>query len=144
MPPVTQSATATIPVIGALPGTTVELVPGKKFLPLPVDTIQRVGVAELTPAGDGTLRAIVRVCPQWFSLSGENLRRLGIGISRAGMKRLIVAGFVRGQQTTPGVYQFDYHSFRAHCERAQDPEFWAQTEPGQAFTNRQRYSQAIG
>jgi hypothetical protein len=134
---------STIPVIGALPGTLVELVPGKKFLPLPPATVEHVAVCELVPAGEGTFRPVARICPQWFSLNQENLRRLGIGISRAGMKRLIVAGFVVGQQTTPGVYQFDYFSYRAHAEKAQDPEFWDQVTSGHGHTNRQRYSAAI-
>lgn len=138
-----STSTTTIPVIGAAPGTTVELVPGKKFLPLPLAAMQPVAICEVVPAGEGTFRPVARVCSQWFSLNQENLRRLGIGISRAGMKRLIVAGFLVGQQTTPGVYQFDYFSFREHAAKAQNPEFWEETAPGQNFTNRQRYSAAI-
>jgi hypothetical protein len=60
------------------------------------------------------------------------------------MKRLIIAGFVRGMQVTPGVYQFDYYAFREHEARARDPEFWDRAEPGQTLTNRKRYSAAIG
>ena len=139
----TAPASSRVPVVGAKPGVEVELVPGKKFVPLAAADVHPVGVAELVPAGDGTFRPVVRVCPQWFSLSQANLRRLGIGISRAGLKRLIVAGFVRGMQVTPGVYQFDYFSYRAHEGQAADPEFWDRKEPGERFTNRQRYSAAV-
>jgi hypothetical protein len=137
-------ATATVPVIGAKPGTTVEAVPGKTFLPLNPATIEAVCVTELMPAGDGTYRPVVRICPRWVMLTRRNLRRFGIAISDSGMVRLIIAGFVKGMAVTPGVRQFDYFSYLDH-ERAvaSDPEFWDRTEPGQLFSNRDRYRKAI-
>ncbi len=137
------STTSRVPVVGAHEGVTVEVVPGRKFVPLPPASVPHVAVCELVPAGDGTFRPVARLCPQWFSLNEANLRGLGIGVSRASIKRLIVAGFVTGQQVTPGVYQFDYFSFREHVQRTCDPEFWDQTAPGHKQTNRQRYSAAV-
>lgn len=135
---------ASIPVIGAKPGTTVEVVPGKTYLPLTAESIESVGVTELVPAGGGTYRPIVRVCPRWVMLTKRNLRRFGIAISDSGMARLIVAGFVKGMAVTPGVRQFDYFSYLAHeAGVAADPEFWDRTEPGQLFNNRERYRKAI-
>lgn len=134
----------TVPVIGAKPGTLVELVPGKTFVPLSLESIEAVGVVELVPAGAGTCRPVVRICHRWVMLTRRNLRRFGIAISDSGMVRLIIAGFVKGMAVTPGVRQFDYHSYREH-EKAvlADPEFWDRTEPGQLFNNRERYRKAI-
>lgn len=137
------TATA-VQVIGAKPGTAVEALPGKTFVSLAPDAIDAIGVTELMPAGDGTYRPVVRICPRWVMLTKRNLRRFGIAISDSGMTRLIVAGFVRGMAVTPGVRQFDYFSYLDH-ERAvaADPEFWDRTEPGQLFSNRDRYRKAI-
>ena len=128
--------TVTIPVVGARPGTTVQVVPGQRYVPLPADAWEPWGLAEMVPAGGGTLRPMVRICPRSFGCTTKNLRRLGIGISTNSMVRLIEAGFVASQKTTPGLYQFDYHSFRDHEARvAQDSEFWTTIEPGQKLSN---------
>lgn len=136
--------TATAPVIGAKPGTTVQVLPGKTFVPIAPDSIEAVGVTELVPAGDGTYRPVVRICPRWVMVTEKNLRRFGIAISARGMVRLITASFVKGMTVTPGVRQFDYFSYRDHeAAVAADPEFWDRVEPGQLFTNRDRYRKAI-
>lgn len=137
------SAVAPLPVVGAKPGTFITPLPGKKFMPLPLDAIEYVAIAEPMPAGDGTFRVVARICPQWFSCSTKNLRRLGIGISGSGMLRLMRAGFIEGRNITPQITQFNYHSYRRHEEATKDPEFWDAKAPGHPFTNRQRYSQAI-
>lgn len=138
-----SSATASLPVVGAKPGTFVTPLPGKTFIPLALDCVDYVALAELIPAGDGTFRVVARICPQWFSCSTKNLRRLGIGISGTGMLRLIRAGFVEGRNETPQITQFNFHSYRQHQLATNDPEFWDRKEPHHEFTNRQRYSQAI-
>lgn len=131
-------------VIGAKPGASVELVPGKLYVPLAPEFIETVGVHEWVPAGDGTWRAMVRVCPRKFTLTPKNLKKLGISISVRGLRRLIAAGFVQGEPVTPGVHQFDYFDYRRHeAAVGQDPEFWDKTEPGKNFTNRERYRQAL-
>lgn len=134
---------APIPVVGARPGTTVMPMPGKTYVPLPAEAVDPVAVAEMVPAGDGTFRLVARVCPRWFPLSKKTLPRLGVGVSAAGMRRLIVAGFVVGRQVTPGIYQFDLRSYQEHERQTADPEFWLRVEPGQKKTNRQRFSEAI-
>lgn len=138
-----SSLTQIVPVVGAVPGTLVEVVPGKKFVPLPITAVPPVAIAELVPAGDGTYRVVARICPQWFTCQSANLRKLGIGISGTSMLRLIRAGFVDGQQTTPQVHQFDYYSYQGHMQRAADPEFWDRTEAGYRKTNRQRYREVL-
>ena len=136
--------TAAVQVIGAKPGTVLEVLPGKTYLPLDAESIEAVGVTELMPAGDGTYRPVVRICPRWVMLTRRNLRRFGIAISDSGMVRLIIAGFVKGMAVTPGVRQFDYFSYLDHESAvAADPEFWDRTEPGQLFSNRDRYRKAI-
>lgn len=134
----------TISVIGAKSGTTVEALPGKNFAPLAAEAVEAVGVTELLPAGDGTYRPVVRICPRWVMVTEKNLRRFGVAISARGMVRLIVAGFVKGMTVTPGVRQFDYFSYLDHeAAVLADPEFWDRTAPGQILNNRERYRKAI-
>ena len=44
----------TVPVLGAAPGTTVELIPGKKFLPLPADAAPAAARAPVLNSGTAT------------------------------------------------------------------------------------------
>ena len=131
-----------LPVVGAKPGTLAEVMPGKKFVQLPSASLPEVVVAEVVPQGEGTFRLVGRVCPRWFTVKSDTLAKLGIGISRNSMKRLIRAGFVEGQMTIPGVVEFNYHSYLAHHARASDPEFWDQTDDGHKLTNRERLRKA--
>jgi hypothetical protein len=129
-----------IEVLGAEPGTTVEVAPGQKIVPLPVDAARRVALVELIPAGDGTFRQIARVCPAMWTVSRDGLKKLQITISEMTMRRLIGAGFVQGCLVSPYIMQFDVYSYWAHCEAVRaDPEFWTQKQPGHAFTNLARY-----
>jgi hypothetical protein len=138
------ATTLALHVIGAKPGATVELVPGKTFVPVSPSSVETIALAELVPAGDGTFRMVARVCPRCFTLTPTNLKRLGIAISVRGMRRLIDAGFVKGEAITPGVRQFDYFDYRRHeAAVASDPEFWVRKQTGQSFTNRDRYRQAL-
>lgn len=142
-----QSATLRVPVIGALPGTTVEPVPGQRYVALAADNvIPPVAIAQLVPQGGGTYRLMAQIAPRWFAVTEENLKTLGIGISRKSMIKLIRAGFVEGQQTLPQVHQFDYHSWLAHLEASKESGFWERAElrgsPAQRLTNRQWLYQA--
>jgi hypothetical protein len=133
-----------IQVIGAKPGTTVQPVPGKVYYPLPDSGVELIGVAEMVPAGGGTWRPVVRVCPRRVPIRPDELKRLGIAISPAGMVRLVRAGFVAGGQTTPGINQFDYLDYRRHEAAVEsDPEFWDRTEPGHSLSNRLRFRRAL-
>jgi hypothetical protein len=136
--------TPRVPVIGAKPGTTVQPEPGKKFAPITPDSLDRVALAELVPAGDGTFRAVARICPRYFTIRQDNLRRLGVAISAQGMIRLVRAGFVAGCQATPGITQFDYFDYLRHeGQVAADPDFWDTRQEGHILTNRERYRRAI-
>ncbi len=137
------AAATVLPVIGAKPGTLVEIIPGRKFVALPVNSVNQLAIAEMVPAGDGTFRIVARICPRYFSCSAKNLRRLGIDISKRTMQRLINGKFVRGQKTTPNLFQFDYFSYLEHEAAASDPEFWDRTEPDQRFSNLERFRQAL-
>ncbi len=140
-----NSSPLSIHVVGAKPGTKIEVVPGRTFLSLDnPDSIETIGLTEMVPAGAGTWRAVVRVCPRRFTLSPLNMKRLGIAISMRGLARLIDAGFVAGERVTPGVRQFDYFDYRRHeAAVAADPEFWERKQTGHNFTNRQRYQQSL-
>lgn len=131
-------------VVGARPGTSVEIQPGKTFLPLPPENVNTLALAELVPVGDGTFRPVVRICPRWFTVSRRDLRKLNIPISEMTLRRLITAGFVKGEPVSPGITQFDFFSYLEHVRRVgEDPEFWDKTEPPHNFTNRERYRQAL-
>ncbi len=131
-------------VVGAHPGTRVQIAPGATLAPIPAKSVPPFALAEWVPAGDGTWRMVARVCPEYFCCTQKNLVRLGIDVSKRTMQRLIVAGFVRGQKTTPGIYQFDYASYVAHVEAvAADPDFWNKTAPGEELTNSERWRRSI-
>lgn len=133
-----------IHVVGAKPGTRVELVPGKTYVSLDPANVETVAVTEMVPAGGGLWRAVVRICPRKFALTPQNLTKLGIAISSRGLRRLILAKFVKGETVTPGVHQFDYFDYMRHeAAVAADPEFWDRKEAGHKFTNRERYRQAL-
>lgn len=142
-----SSVTLSVPVVGALPGVTVEPLPGQRFLPIVHDNpIPPVALAQLVPAGGGTYRLMAQITPRWFAVTGENLQKLGIGISRKSMVKLIRAGFVDGQQTLPQVHQFDYHSWLAHLTATAEPGFWEQVHPrgnpARKITNREWLARA--
>lgn len=136
--------TTTIPVVGAAPGTTVELVPGKKFYDLPPAAVPPLGVAEWVPAGGGTYRFVARVLSRWHVLNSRTMRMLGIPCSHATLYRLIRANFIESRQTAPNTREFSYDSYLAHAEATKDPEFWTRREPGQRFSNLERFRQASG
>ena len=133
-----------IAVIGAKPGTIVEIKPGKTFVSLTPESVDAIAVPEMVAAGDGTWRAVARICPRRFTISRKNLKRLGIAISDTGLIRLVRAGFVAGEKVTPGITQFDFLDYLRHQKAVgDDPEFWGHREPGHRFTNRERYRQAL-
>lgn len=113
-------------VIGARPGTMVEIVPGKKIAALDISQIERVAIADILPQGDGTFRAVARVTSRWLSVTPRNLRKLGSDHSVRTVQRLIKAGFVRGRQPSPRVNEFDLLSYLEHLEACEDPEFWTE------------------
>ncbi|WP_043586343.1 hypothetical protein [Geminisphaera colitermitum] len=133
-----------VPVIGANDGVTIEVVPGRKYVPLPPDAVPPIAVREIVSAGDGTWRWVAHVCPVWFPIRHKTLTKLGISVSIQNMRRLCAAGFIEFRQITPGHYNFNYMDYLKHEEATASPGFWARTEPGQVLTNRQRYSAVIG
>jgi hypothetical protein len=133
-----SSAALSVPVIGALPGVTVEPLPGQRHVPIAADNvIPPVALAQLVPQGGGHYRLVAQIAPRWFAVTTENLKKLGIGISRKSMIKLIRAGFVSGQQTLPQVHQFDYHSWLAHLEAVAEPGFWERCDAGRKISNRE-------
>ena len=136
------SSASPVPVVGAPAGTVVQIAPGQKIVHLPAEAVPPLVVAEAVATGGGHFRLVGRVMPRWFSYNKKNLRLLGITFSETTMLRLMVAGFVENRRPGPNVREFSYDSYLAHAEATRDPEFWDQTQPGQKFTNLQRYQQA--
>ena len=131
-------------VVGGKPGATVEIQPGKTYLPLPAADVNTIGLAEWVPTGDGSWKPVVKQCPRFFKITRLDLKKLNIPISEMTMRRLVTAGFVDGQALTPFVVQFDFFSYLEHVRRVkEDTEFWDRKEPGQKFTNRKRYRDAL-
>jgi len=138
------TALLSIHVVGARPGTQVEIVPGRTYMPLKPESMDTMALAELVPAGGGTFRPVARICPRRFTIARKNLKRLGIAISETGLRRLVMAKLVEGERITPGVHQFDYFDYLRHEQAVRaDPEFWTRKEAGQNFTNLERYQQTL-
>lgn len=149
-PPATSASSPaitplTLAVMGAAPGTRVEVIPGKTYISLPPEAVETMALFELKPAGDGTMRPVARICSRFFTVTKKNLKSLHIAISDQGIARLIRAGFVSGGPVTPGVWQFDYFSYLRHEQAvlADPEEFWARKEPGQLLTNIARYRASV-
>jgi hypothetical protein len=93
----------------------------RKVADAPATMIPRVGVSDWQPAGDGTYRPIVRIHEAMVRVT--DAERV-TGLPYLTLRRLIIAGFVKGAQLTPGNVLIDLHSFYEHVEKCKDPEFW--------------------
>lgn len=130
-------------VLGALPGTSVVLEPGKRYLPLPLAVCPPSALGQLVPAGDGTFRFVAQIMPRWFVLNAKTLRLLGIPCSQRTLLRLMIAGFIETRRPAPNTREFSYDAYLAHAEASRDPEFWHRIQPGHRYTNLQRFRQAL-
>jgi hypothetical protein len=130
--------------VAALPawptGQLVEIEPGVKVVPVQSDGQARILVLDLEPAANGMYQAVARVRGKRVRLSREGLPALGITASYKTLRRLITAGFVRGEQPAPGVVQMDLASYFEHERATADPEFW--TRHDSANTKRLRLAVA--
>lgn len=115
-----------VPVVGAKPGTKIEIAPGQTVAPIDIADVEQVAIADIVPQGDGTFRAVARLSRRWLAVSPRTLRRLGIDHSPTTLHRLIRAGFVRGRQPSPRVYEFELESYLEHLQACEDPEFWTE------------------
>ena len=105
-------------------GQVVEIAPGVTVAPLEADDATRLVVVELEPQGNGLYRQVGRVRGRRVLLTLENLRALGIAAPYKTLRRLIYAGFIRGESISPAVVQMDLESYFEHERLAADPEFW--------------------
>jgi hypothetical protein len=104
---------------------------------LPVPTM--IGVFEMQPQPDGTFKPMLRLHTTWVRMKANITEELGLGITYASLRRLMLAGFVRSKQVTPGQYSFCLQSYNQHLARVKaDPEFWSPRGP-----NLKRYMEAI-
>ena len=106
----------------------------RKNIEAPAQFVPRVGVADWQPAGDGTYKPVIRIHERYVRL---NILAKLLCIDYCALRRLIVAGFVEGQATTPGAWHVNVHSYFAHVEAVRtDPDFWNEAR-------RARYSAAL-
>jgi hypothetical protein len=105
-------------------GQMVEIAPGIKVAPVPDADQARILVLDLEPQPNGTLRPVARVRGKRVRLTRDGLPALGISAGYKTLRRLIAAGFVRGEQPAPGVIQMDLESYFEHERATADPEFW--------------------
>lgn len=121
---------------------TLEVAPGKDLVPLPPTHVDRMCLAELIPTGEpSTYRAVARVHEINVRLTNGIAKKLGLGGRSDTLRRLIKAGFVKGQAVAPRCYTFSLTSFfehQANVRKAADEgtEFWTDE-------NLQRYRAAI-
>jgi hypothetical protein len=105
-------------------GQLIEIAPGVRIAPVPDAAQARILVLDLEPQPNGTLRPVARVRGKRVRLTREGLPALGISAGYKTLRRLIAAGFVRGEQPAPGVIQMDLESYFEHERATADPEFW--------------------
>ena len=105
-------------------GQVVEIAPGVTVAPLGTDDTARLVVVELEPQGNGLYRQIGRVRGRRVLLSQANLQALGIATPYKTLRRLIYAGFIRGESIAPSVVQMDLESYCEHERATADLEFW--------------------
>lgn len=106
----------------------------RKNAPAPAQCIPLVGVFDWQPAGDGTFKPIIRLHEQMMRM---NVFAKIVDIDYFALRRLVTAGFVEGQPTTPGAWHVNVHSYFAHVEAVRtDPDFWTEAR-------RARYSAAL-
>lgn len=135
-------STAHQPLIGAKPGVTVEIAPGKKIELRESDPLPRFCIAEMVPMGGGTYRVVPRPLVVWQSLSQVSLSRLGITLSENTMRRLGRGKFIELRQISPSRFEFNFQSWVDHCTRCSDPEFW-HTKDAKKRTNLDRYKETL-
>ena len=107
------------------PTIRVEVAPMQDLVRLPRTAADRCVVAKWVPISEDTYRLVGEVQARGVKLCQDNLSRLKIEVSEQVMKRLILAGFVRGGKLTPYLWVFDIDSYRAHCRKVyEDQDFW--------------------
>ncbi|MBE6413227.1 MAG: hypothetical protein E7035_01580 [Verrucomicrobiaceae bacterium] len=118
----------------------VEAVPGKTIVP-PTSVVPAVGIFKFIPQGGGDYKAVIKQCGDLIRLTPRTPAEYGLGIEYRSLKRLIIAGFVKGQKIAPATWQFSLSSYFEHIERTRnDPEFWDVNNPQQ---NYQKYQSAL-
>lgn len=91
-----------------------------EHLPIP-----KIGVFEWVQREGGGFDPKIKLQPKWVRLYDVMTGKISLGLSYASMRRLIIAGFVKSRQTTPGKIDFDLQSYMQHCSAVEsDPEYW--------------------
>ncbi len=97
----------------------------------------RIGVFDWEPQESGNYRPVVRLHSKLVRMKATITEELGLGITYTSLRRLMLAGFVRSQQVTPGQFAFDLQSYFRHLANVKvDPEFWS-------GANLRKYMEAI-
>lgn len=116
------------------PSIQVEVAPLQNKVRLPQAAAERCVVARWVPVSDDLYRLVGEVHARGVRMCQANLDRLKIEVSEQVMKRLVLAGFVRGGKLTPSLWVFDLDSYRAHCRSCYaDPSFWDSDHPEKHF-----------
>ena len=138
----TQAAQAAQQMVTIYPaGIKMRVTPDEPVAPWPehVPIPSSIGVFEWVPdpANPTVFKPMVRVQSAMVRMRVGITEELGLGLSYSSLRRLMLGGFVRSIQLTPGQYAFDLQSYYQHVAKvAADPEFWT----GQ---NLKRYMETI-
>jgi hypothetical protein len=108
-------------------GDTVEIAPGQETdVSVPRSAVPQYGFVKLMRQGDGSYLPVLKTWSETIRLRESTPTDLGLDISYMTLKRLIVAGFIRGRLIAPDTCLLDLASLYEHIERCQDFEFWTE------------------
>lgn len=108
-------------------GETVEIAPGNETeVSIPRSSVPRYGFVQLMRQSDGTYIPILKTWSETIRLRESTPTDLGLDISYMTLKRLIVAGFIRGRLIAPDTCLLDLASLYEHIEGCRDFEFWTE------------------
>ena len=113
----------------------IEVVPGLKVAPLPIEEIPEIAIAKLQAVGDGTYRPILVTLETNIRLTtAAKVLHVPYHI----LLRLVRAGFIRSTQPSPGFHQMSLDSWFEHMRALRDDaDFWLNEK------NRRRYREAV-
>lgn len=106
-------------------GDLVELAPGQETeVPIPREAVPRYGMVQLMRQSDGTYIPILKTWSETIRLRESTPHDLGLDVSYMTLKRLIVAGFIKGRLIAPDTCLVDLASLYEHVENCSDFDFW--------------------
>jgi len=105
-------------------GKTIQITPGLSVQPAPLAAVPAFGVVEWTRLADGRFEPKLLVHSEWFKLTRDPSKQLGLPVSRDTLLRLGRAGFIQLRRFTPFEIQVNLQSLIEHLENCEEDDFW--------------------